>query len=81
MVQEPKPEEPVAEDELVSEEEAAPSVSEMRDRVGSKASESIDSMKDSGWRPALDLLGIYAERISDGFVGMAEGFAGKRRKK
>lgn len=74
-------EEPVVEEPVAEEFKAPPSIAEMKSRVGSKATESIESLKESGWRPALDLFGTYAERIVDGFQGMADGFAGKRRDK
>lgn len=84
MVENPDDEvvEPEAAPEAVEAEEedpALPSISEMKNRVENKVVESTSRMKEAGWRPVLDLFGTYAERIVDGFQGMADGFAGKRR--
>ena len=46
--EEPVVEEDITEDEAVEEEVTPPSISEMKNKVGSNASESIDSIKESG---------------------------------
>lgn len=42
--------------------------------------EQSDLIKEAGWKPWRDMIGSYVERFVDGAKGMADGFAGKKKR-
>ena len=42
--------------------------------------EEVGRLKDAGWEPWKEMVGNYVGRFVDGMKGMADGFAGKRKR-